>query len=104
MGVRLRSLNGFSQGSSQGSGGEILSPTRKRGMPRNSIPIPTTMLIPKSRSAAAEGFVSYDKTEVNTRARIDPTNMAVLVSRRILANQRSNRPTLRSVYNRERVG
>src|SRR5437667_1720096 len=30
MGVRLRSLNGFSQGSSQGSGGEILSPTRKK--------------------------------------------------------------------------
>jgi len=77
-----------------------LSPTRKRGMPRNPIPIPTITLIPKRRSASGEGFVSYDKIEVNARARINPTNMAVPVSRRILANQRSKCPTLRSAYDR----
>ena len=75
-----------------------MSPTRKRGMPRNSIPIPTMMLIPNRRAASGEGFVSYDKVEVNMRARTTPTNMAVPVSRRILANQRSKRPTLWSAH------
>jgi len=77
-----------------------LSPRRERGMPRNPIPIPTITVIPKRRSASGEGFVSYGRTEATTRAKINPTNMAVPVSRRILANQRSKCPTLRSAYDR----